>query len=82
MGAGHNITLPEGLLAEVRSVATAEHRSAEELVQEAVELHLRHKRLEAVYARGERRAREAGIHETQVDAIVKDERRARAKLAR
>lgn len=79
---GHNISIPETLLAEVRSAAEAEQRSADELVQEAVERHLRRKRLDKLYAYGESRAREEGIPASAVDGIIKEERRERAKLTR
>jgi hypothetical protein len=43
-------------------------------VAAAVEEHPRRKRLQDLYGRGERRARELGIPENQIDAIVREER--------
>lgn len=69
-----SIDTPDELLARLEQAAAKEKVSPEELVVEAVEEHLRRKRLQDLYARGERRARELGIPENKVDAIVREER--------
>jgi hypothetical protein len=76
-----SINIPDDLLARVEQAAANEQLSSEELVVAAVEEHLRRKRLQDLYARGERRTRELGIPENQVDAIVREERD-QAKLGR
>jgi predicted transcriptional regulator len=76
-----SINIPDDLLARVEQAAAKEQLSSEELVVVAVEEHLRRKRLQDLYARGERRTRELGIPENRVDAIVREERD-QAKLGR
>jgi len=49
--------LPRDLMAEVRKLAQAEDRSADEVVQETVGRLLRLKRREKLYAHGEKQAR-------------------------
>ncbi len=77
-----NVSIPDHLLAEIRTAAEAEHQSVDELVQDAVARHLRQRRLQKLYAYGEGKAREAGIPQSRVDAIVKEERQERAKPGR
>jgi len=69
-----SINIPDDLLARIEQAAAKEKVSPEELVVEAVEEHLRRKRLQDLYAKGERRVRELGIAENQVDGIVREER--------
>jgi Arc/MetJ-type ribon-helix-helix transcriptional regulator len=82
MAATNNVSLPEPLLAQIRSAAEAEHQTVDDLVREAVERHLRQMRLQKLYAYGQNQAREAGIPESRVDAIVREERDERSKLGR
>ena len=72
--ASTTVNIPEDLMERVQQAAATEQRSAQELVREAVEEHLRRKRLQGLYARGEQRTRELGIPESQVDTVVRDER--------
>jgi hypothetical protein len=62
-------------MAEVRKVAQAEERSADEVVPEAVERYLESRKLKDVCAYGEERARRSGMGESDVPAVVKEGRR-------
>lgn len=69
------VHIPEELMAQVQQIAASENRTLQELVREAVETHLRRKRLQDLYAYGEAQARKLGIEESDVDGIVEEERR-------
>jgi hypothetical protein len=72
--ADSTVNIPEEMMSRIQQAATTAKVSPEQLVHDAVEEHLRRRRLESLYARGERRTRELGIPESQVDAIVREER--------
>jgi metal-responsive CopG/Arc/MetJ family transcriptional regulator len=73
MAAG-NISLPEPLLAEIQSAAQAEHRSADEVVADAVRVYLEKQSWVQFVERNERRAREMGITEDDVDRLIAEYR--------
>jgi metal-responsive CopG/Arc/MetJ family transcriptional regulator len=70
-----DIGLPDGLLDEVRKLAEAQERSADEVVREAVERYVESKRLEKLYAYGKERGRRSGIREKGVPDLVEQWRR-------
>lgn len=76
------INIPEEMMARIQQAAATEKLSPDELVQEAVEEHLRRKRLQDLYAYGEGQARNLGIKESDVDEIVKQGRRELAQRGR
>ena len=61
-------------MAELQEAATIEHRSAEEVAQEAVERYLRLKRRDKLYTFGEGQAARLGIREDEVPGLVKETR--------
>jgi metal-responsive CopG/Arc/MetJ family transcriptional regulator len=73
MAAG-NISLPEPLLAEIQSAAQAEHRSADEVVADAVRVYLEKQSWVQFVERNERRAKEMGITEDDVDRLITEYR--------
>lgn len=73
------VHIAEELMARVQQAAASEKLSPQELVREAVETHLRRKRLQELYAYGEGQAWKLGIKESDVDGIVGEERRQRAR---
>ena len=76
------VHIPEELMVRIHQAAATEKLSAQELVREAVEAHLRRKRLQDLYAYGEGQARKVGIEESEVDEIVEQGRRERAHSER
>ena len=73
MAAG-NISLPESLLAEIQSAAQAEHRSADEVVADAVRVYLEKQSWVQFVERNARRAKEMGITEDDVDRLITEYR--------
>ena len=73
MAAG-NISLPEPLLAELESAAQAEHRTADEVVADAVRVYLEKQSWAQFVERNERRAKEMGITENDVDRLISEYR--------
>ena len=62
-------------MAELQRAADLEQRSLEEVVEDAVERHVRLKRRERLYAYGEGQAKRLGIKEEDVPTLVKEIRR-------
>jgi metal-responsive CopG/Arc/MetJ family transcriptional regulator len=73
MAAG-NISLPEPLLAELQSAAQAEHRTADEVVADAVRVYLENQSWAQFVERNERREKEMGITENDVDRLIAEYR--------
>ena len=67
-----SVRVSEALMAELQRAADVEQRSAEEVVEDAVERYLRVKRRERMYAYGEGQAKRLGIIEEDVPALVKE----------
>jgi metal-responsive CopG/Arc/MetJ family transcriptional regulator len=73
MAAG-NISLPEPLLAEIQSTAQAEHRTADEVVADAVRVYLERQSWAQFVERNARRAKGMGITENDVDRLITEYR--------
>jgi metal-responsive CopG/Arc/MetJ family transcriptional regulator len=73
MAAG-NISLPEPLLAEIRSAAEAQHRSADELAADAIRGYLKEQSWVQFVQRNERRAKDMGISEDDVNRLIAEYR--------
>ena len=73
MAAG-NISLPEPLLAELQSAAQAEHRTADEVVADAVRVYLENQSWAQFVERNERHAKVMGITENDVDRLIAEYR--------
>ncbi len=69
-----NIFLPEPLLAEIRTSAEAEHRSADEVAADAVRKYLDDQKWLHLVAVGERRAREKGVTEDDIPRLIEEVR--------
>ncbi len=72
--AATNIALPEPLLAEIRTEAQAEDRAVDEVVVDAVRNYLDSRSWLRFAERNERRAKEMGISEDDVDRLIADYR--------
>jgi metal-responsive CopG/Arc/MetJ family transcriptional regulator len=74
MGMVANISLPEPLFAEINSAAQAEHRTADELAADAVRQYLEKQSWVKFVERNERRAKEMGITEDDVERLITEYR--------
>jgi hypothetical protein len=69
-----SVKMPSSLLAEVQAAANEEHRTLDELLQEAVERYLKDRRWQRLLAYGEQQARSLGLTETDVPRLIEEYR--------
>jgi metal-responsive CopG/Arc/MetJ family transcriptional regulator len=74
MGAANNISLPEPLLAEIRSAALAEHRSVDEVLTDAVKRYVEDRSWTTLLDYGAERARALGVKDSDVDRLIAESR--------
>jgi metal-responsive CopG/Arc/MetJ family transcriptional regulator len=74
MSAANNISLPEPLLAEVRSAAEAEHRSVDEVLIDAVKRYVDERSWKKLLDYGAEQAKTLGIKESDVDRLIAESR--------
>ena len=74
MDAANNISLPEPLLAEIRSAAQAEHRSVDEVLTDAVKRYVEERSWTKLMDYGSERAKALGIKESDVDRLIAESR--------
>jgi len=74
MAAGNNVLLAEPLLAEIQSVAQAEHRTVDEVLTEAVKRYLDYRSWTNLLDYGAERASALGIKESDVDRLISESR--------
>jgi metal-responsive CopG/Arc/MetJ family transcriptional regulator len=74
MGAANNISLPEPLLAEIKSAAQAEHRSVDEVLADAVKRYLEERSWTKLLGYGAERAKALGVKESDVDQLIAEVR--------
>lgn len=72
--AGSNISLPEPLLAEIRSAAEAEDRTADEVLTDAVRRYLEDRSWTSLLTYGAERAKALGINECDIDRLISESR--------
>jgi len=70
----NNTTIHEELLREVNQIARSEHRTPDDVVNEAVQRLVRQRRREKLYAYGEQRAAELGLREEDVPRLIEETR--------
>jgi metal-responsive CopG/Arc/MetJ family transcriptional regulator len=70
-----NVKVPDSLLAEVERAAHAENRSADEVVQVAIERYLEERGWQRFVENNDRRARAKGIGEDDVERLIAEVRR-------
>lgn len=76
-----SVTLPPEMLERATAMAKREHRTMSELVREALREYERKSWWSEMNAFGQAKARELGLTETDVEAAVKDVRRARSRAS-
>ena len=69
-----NILLPEPLLAQIQSAAEAQHRTVDELSADAIRQYLKNQSWVQFVERNERRAKDMGITEGDVDRLITEYR--------
>ena len=74
MGAANNISLPEPLLAEIRSAAQAEHRSVDEVLIDAVKRYVEERSWTTLQSYGADRVKALAIKESDIDRLITDSR--------
>jgi hypothetical protein len=74
MEAVNNISLPEPLLAEIRSAAQAEHRSVDEVLIDAVKRYVEERSWTRLLDYGAERAKELGVKEPDIDRLIAESR--------
>jgi len=74
MDAANNISLPEPLLAEIRSAAQAEHRSVDEVLTDAVKRYVEERSWTKLLDYGAERAKTLGVKESDIDRLIAESR--------
>ena len=74
MHAANNISLPEPLLAEIQSVAQAEHRTVDEVLTDAVKRYVEDRSWTKLLDYGAERAKALGVKESDVDRLIAESR--------
>lgn len=74
MATGNNISLPEELLAGIKSAAEAEHRSVDDVLADAVERYLEDRSWTNLLGYGAKRAKTLGIEESDIDRLIAESR--------
>ena len=74
-GQTENLSLPDGLQAEIEKVARAQERTVNEVLAEAVDRYIREKQWQSLKSYGRQKARERGIKEGDVLRLIAESRR-------
>jgi len=65
-----SLTIPAELLAQIRAEAAQEHRSAGEVLRDAVNRYVRERRWQRMLAKGQARAMALGLTEADVPRLI------------
>lgn len=74
LATGNNISLPEELLAGIRTAAETEHRRVDDVVADAVQRYLEDRSWTRLLDYGAERAKTLGIHESDIDRLIAESR--------
>jgi metal-responsive CopG/Arc/MetJ family transcriptional regulator len=74
MATGNTISLPDELLAGIRSAADAERRSVDDVVADAVQRYLEDRSWTKLFEYGAARANALGLRESDVDQLIAESR--------
>ena len=78
-GQTENLSLPDGLQAEIEKVARAQERTVNEVLAEAVDRYIREEQWQTLKSYGRQKARERGIKEGDVLRLIAESRRENAQ---
>ena len=81
-GQTENLSLPDGLQAEIEKVARAQERTVNEVLAEAVDRYIREEQWQSLKSYGRQKARERGIKEGDVLRLIAESRREHEQGAR
>jgi predicted transcriptional regulator len=81
-GQTENLSLPDGLQAEIEKVARAQERTVNEVLAEAVDRYIREEQWQTLKSYGRQKARERGIKEGDVLRLIAESRREHEQGAR
>ena len=74
MSTGNSISLPEELLAGIRSAADAERRSVDDVLADAVQRYLEERSWTRLFEYGAERSNALGLRESDVDRLIAESR--------
>ena len=74
-GQTENLSLPDGLQAEIEKVARAQERTVNEVLAEAVDRYIREEHWQTLKSYGRQKARERGIKAGDVLRLIAESRR-------
>ena len=74
MPTGNSISLPEELLAGIKSAAEAEQRSVDDVLADAVQRYLEDRSWTMLLDYGAERAKALGIEESAIDRLITESR--------
>jgi metal-responsive CopG/Arc/MetJ family transcriptional regulator len=74
MATGNSISLPEELLAGIRSAADAERRSIDDVLADAVRRYLEDRSWTRLFEYGAERANATGLRESDIDRLIAESR--------
>jgi len=74
MATGNSISLPEDLLAGIKSAAEAEHRSVDDVLADAVQRYLEDRSWTRLLDYGAERAKAVGIEESDIGRLIAESR--------
>ena len=78
-GQTENLSLPDGLQAEIEKVARAQERTVNEVLAEAVDRYIREEQWQSLKSYGRQKARERGIKAGDVLRLIAESRRENAQ---
>ncbi len=81
-GQTENLSLPDGLQAEIEKVARAQERTVNEVLADAVDRYIREEQWQSLKSYGRQKARERGIKENDVLRLIAESRREHEQGAR
>ena len=81
-GQTENLSLPDGLQAEIEKVARAQERTVNEVLAEAVDRYIREEQWQSLKSYGRQKARERGIKAGDVLRLIAESRREHEQGAR
>jgi hypothetical protein len=70
-----SLAIPPALLAEIEAEAEKEHRSAVDVLQDAVTRYVREKRRQKIHAKGADSAKTLGLTEDDIPRLIADTRK-------
>ncbi|MGA2144782.1 MAG: ribbon-helix-helix protein, CopG family [Bryobacteraceae bacterium] len=74
MATGNSVSLPEELLAGIRTAAEAEQRSVNEVLADAVQRYLEDRSWTRLLDYGAERAKALGVEESDIDRLIGESR--------